>query len=349
MTNHIQTITKLLATHDIDALLLTHLPHIRWAVGFSGSHALLYIDAKGATLITDGRYANQARQEVHDAEVVIGQLDLLAALSKVLGSDRRLGFQADHTTVEEHIRLQQLASTELVPLNGLLQAKTLVKSPEELELMRAAQSITDTVFHELLKIIKPGMTEKQVAAEIVYRQLRHGADTMSFWPIVATGAHGALPHAEASDLKLTNGDLVVLDFGCTVGGYCSDMTRTVAIGQPDEESRKAYQLVLDAQLAALKAARVGISGVELDTAARDVIQAGGHDLPHSLGHALGLEIHEWPSLRWTDKPLPEGAVVTIEPGVYLPGKLGVRIEDMVVLTPDGVENLTASPKELIIL
>ncbi len=218
--------------------------------------------------------------------------------------------------------------------------------------MRQAQRVTDDVFEHMLGFIQPGMREQEVAVEIVYQHLQRGAAKMSFEPIVASGARGALPHALPTDKRLEPGELVVLDFGCFVDGYASDMTRTIALGEPGEEARKVYDIVLDAQQQAIAQARAGMSTKELDAAARSVIEATGYGefFTHSLGHGIGLQTHEWPRVSYqVDDLLPEGTAITIEPGVYLPGQFGVRIEDIVVLRAGGCDDLTASPKELLVL
>jgi Xaa-Pro aminopeptidase len=329
---------------------------VRWATGLDSSNALLYVTGTETILMTDGRYAEAARDIVTNARVVIGRPGSLArALGEELG-DRagqidRLGFAADYTTIGERDELQTfLPNCELVAINDFLQVAIAQKAPAEIDAMSRAQVITDAVFSELLEIIKPGLTEKELTAEVVYRQLQHGADEMSFWPVVSSGPNTALPHAKSGDRKIVKNDVVLLDFGCTIDGYCSDMTRVVHVGAPPPKFREIYATVLKAQEAALAVAKAGLVASKLDAVARDIIEAAGYELPHGLGHALGLEIHEWPRLNpRTHIKLPDQAVVTIEPGIYLPGEFGVRIEDMIILQPDGCRNLTTSPKELIIL
>lgn len=348
-------IRKHLHASKIDALLLTHLPMVRWACGYTGSNGLLYVDANQSIFVTDVRYTTQAAMEVKNAEIFIGsQGKLLPSLVDKVGNKiHRIGFDADSLTVNDHAEMQkQWPNHDLITLHGLLQDEIAVKTPEEINLIAHAQQITDQVFNELLTIIKPGMTEKDLAAEIVYRQLKHGADQIPehFWPLVASGPNSAIVHAHATNRKLENGDVVLVDFGCVVGGYTSDMTRTIVLGKASQKVQEVYELVLKSQTAALTAAKAGITGADLDAVARDIIKAGGYDISHNLGHSLGLEIHQAPSATPRNtKPLPEGAVITIEPGVYIPGKFGVRIEDIIVLEKGGNRNLTTSPKELIIL
>lgn len=218
--------------------------------------------------------------------------------------------------------------------------------------MRRAQAVTDAVFEHLLEFIKPGMQEQEIAAEIVYQHLSRGAERMSFDPIVASGPNAALPHGRPTSKRLQQGELVLVDMGCFVDGYASDMTRTIAIGEPGDEARAVYNLVLDAQERAIESAHGGIASADLDDAARSVIAAGGYGdyFSHGLGHGVGLQIHEWPRVSYhVDYTLPVGAAVTIEPGIYLPDRIGVRIEDLIILREDGCDNLTASPKSLICL
>ena len=218
--------------------------------------------------------------------------------------------------------------------------------------MGRAQKITDEAFSAILEFIRPGMTEREIAARLVYELLRRGGEKVSFDPIVAAGPSGSRPHAVPGDLRVEQGMFITMDFGCKVEGYCSDMTRTVAMGRPTAEMERVYQVVLEAQQAGINAARAGVPGCEVDGAARKVIADGGYGefFSHSFGHSLGLDIHESPNASPSEKtPIPAGAVVSAEPGIYLPGRFGVRIEDVLVYREEGCEDITASPKELIIL
>jgi len=247
---------------------------------------------------------------------------------------------------------RQLAGIELVAVSGLLSEAVATKTDAEIEGVRRAQRLTEDVLDAILPMLRPGITERAIGAEIVYEHLKRGASAMAFEPIVASGPRGALPHARPSDRSLQTGDLVVIDMGGVVRGLCSDMTRTVAIGNPGDAARSAYELVLTAQRTACDAARAGMTGRQLDAVARDVIAAGGLGaaFSHSLGHGVGYEVHEWPRLsQQVEHVLPAGATVTIEPGVYLPGQFGIRIEDIVALKDGGADNLTAAPKDLLVL
>ena len=225
-------------------------------------------------------------------------------------------------------------------------------SPEELEIMIAAQRIAEKALTDILNEIRPGVTEKEIAARLQYLMLHYGAEDKSFDPIVVSGPNGSLPHGVPSEKVIQAGEFVTMDFGCIYHGYCSDMTRTVAVGSVTDEMRQVYDTVLQAQLAGIAAARAGATGKAVDGAARDIIRQAGYGpcFGHSFGHGVGVEIHEGPNATPSnDKPLPAGAVISAEPGIYLPGKLGVRIEDVLYLTPEGCQNLTLAPKELVIL
>lgn len=355
MHDRIDRIRPLLAEHDADAALLTFLPDIRWACGFSGSNGVLLVQPDRADFFSDGRYDAQARRQVTGATVHIPGYQIVQHLAEegFLDGVGRLAYQADHVTVAQlHEWQDRFPEVDWVEAPQLLQR--LVGSKDEAEVARIerAQAVTDAVFEELLAFIQPGMTEQDIAAEIVYQHLKRGAEKMSFEPIVASGPNSALPHARPSDKIIETGEMVVLDFGCFLDGYASDMTRTIAVGEPGDEARQVYALVLEAQRAALEAAHAGMSSKALDGVARDHIDAGGYGdyFSHGLGHGVGLQIHEWPRLSYhVDDELPAGATVTIEPGVYLPDRFGVRIEDIIVLREGGHENLTASPKDLIVL
>lgn len=340
---------------DADAALLTFLPHVRWAVGFTGSNGLLVVTPEAAHFVTDGRYATQAAAEVWGAEVHAPGYRLFehVAESGLLGGAERVILQGDHMPYEEVERLRQLVQeVRFQPVAAFLDEPVAAKSEEEIAKVHAAQAVTDAVFEAILPYVAPGLREQDLATEIVYQHLRRGCEKMAFEPIVASGPRSALPHARPTSRAIQPGELVVLDFGGVLDGYCADMTRTIAVGEPGEEARRVYRVVLDAQQAALDEAAAGRTGKDLDQAARGVIETAGLGayFPHSLGHGIGLEAHEWPRLSSrVEDVLPVGATVTVEPGVYLPEQFGVRIEDLVVLREGGCENLTATPKELLVL
>lgn len=353
MANRLNRVRQRLSDFDADAVLLSALPNVRWACGFSGSNGLLLVGNESAVLVTDGRYREQARRETDGVEVVIAENGLLSSLSEQNYFDRldRVVFQADHVTVARSQKLDEhLPSVTWVPQIAVLTEHVGQKEPEEVEKIRRAQEITESVYDDVRDLLEPGVLEREIAAEITYQHLKRGAEKMAFDPIVASGPNGALPHSRPTERALQEGDLVVLDMGCVCAGYASDMTRTVAIGAPSSQAQTGYEVVLDAQRRALDVARAGLTGSELDAAARDVIEAAGFEgaFSHGLGHGIGLEVHEWPRVsRTVDYTLPVGACVTIEPGIYVPEEdYGVRIEDIVVLREDGCENLTTASKAL---
>lgn len=336
----------------LDAMLLTFLPDVRWLTKFSGSNGTVLLASEGAWLFTDFRYQEQVKTEVENAEPVVtseGYLDEMKSGKYPLGA--RVGFQADKTPYATVEKLKaELPHVEFVPVSQFCEEFVAVKELDELEKMRRAVAITDKVFEKILEILSPKVTEREIAAEISYWNKRFGADKDSFDPIVASGARGALPHARATDAYIQNNSFVVIDMGCVVDGYCSDQTRTVAVGKIDDEMRAVYHLVLEAHLLGIRSAKAGMTGRELDAIAREFLTANGYGeaFGHSLGHAVGLQVHELPTIgRKGEMKIPVGAVITIEPGVYLPGKFGVRIEDMVLITERGAEPLPKAKKELI--
>ncbi len=355
MTSRIDAIQARLRELKVDAALITRMTDIRWATGFSGSNGILIVLPDESHFVTDGRYTEQARDQVTGATVHVPGYKLYEHVSEegLLEDVQHGACQADHLTIEQYEKLRsRFSAIEWNPISQFLDGAVASKSAEEVECMRRAQDITDRVFSDILTLIRPGVTEREIGAEIVYRHIRYGADRVSFDPIVASGLNGARPHARPTDTAIERGQLVTIDMGCFVEGYASDMTRTIAVGDPGEDARAAYHAVLQAQQAALNAAQAGMSSKALDAVARDALSDVGYGeyFTHGLGHGVGLNVHEWPRLSYhTDDELPEGAVVTIEPGVYLPNRFGLRIEDMVVLRADGCENLTASTKELIVL
>lgn len=347
----------------MDALLVTHLPDVRWLSGFTGSNAALALSfsssgSVNSTLFTDGRYTAQARAELRGMRVVIGQKNAAVAACEWLFSNssvhkvRRCGFDDGNTTVAE-LQLMRAAipakkRRELFkPVGALVSALRWIKDTDEIAKMRKAAALGCRLFEEILCVIQPGMPESTVAAELEYRARLAGAEAMSFPTIVASGERSALPHGHATSAKLPKRGFVTLDFGVVLDGYCSDMTRTVHMGRANNEERTVYDAVLAAQEAGVAAVRAGASGGEVDDAARSVLRSVNLDkwFTHSTGHGVGLEIHEGPRLAARQKQkLETGMVVTIEPGVYMPGKFGVRIEDMVLVAASGSEILTPSTK-----
>lgn len=355
MMNHLSQIAQALPEHDLDAILITSEAGERYALGFHGEGVVL-VTRKGAHYSTDGRYMEQAQAQVTGAELSLactgkGHMSLAKDYMKEHRLER-VGFESGRMPVDEYHRWAELLPCILTPAQGLLDDLRASKDPRELEAMRQAQKITDQAFGEILNFIRPGRTEREIAARLVYELLRLGGERMAFDPIVAAGANGSKPHAQPGEQSAAPGMFVTMDFGCVYEGYCSDMTRTVCVGQPTQEMEEVYQVVLEAQKAVLQKARAGLTGKYLDGLARQVMEEAGYEeyFSHSLGHSLGLEVHESPGLSHTsEKPLPAGMVTSVEPGIYIPGRFGVRIEDVVVLGEEGCENLTRSPKNLIVL
>ena len=265
---------------------------------------------------------------------------------------QKLGFEDAYMTVADYRHYSEKLHCELVPATELLISLRQSKDAEEVERMIAAQRIAEGALDQILKEIKPGVTEKEIAARLQYLMLAGGAENMSFDPIVASGPNGSMPHAVPTDRKIQEGDFVTMDFGCIYQGYCSDMTRTVAVGHVTEEMEKVYHTVLQAQLAGIAAAKAGATGHDVDAAARKVIEDAGYGpyFGHSFGHSVGVEIHEAPNATpANNSPLPLGAAVSAEPGIYLPGRFGVRIEDVLVLQEGGCMDITLAKKDLTIL
>ena len=353
--NHISNIASKLSEYGLDAMLITSESGERYALGFHGEGTLL-VTRDGAHYTTDGRYIEAAREQVTGAQVSLitagnGHLAQARAYAEEHGL-HNVGFESGAVTVDAHRRYTQELPCILTPAQTLLDELRASKDGEEQAVMRRAQEITDEAFKAILNFIRPGLTEREIAARLVYELLRRGGEQVSFDPIVAAGPNGSRPHAVPGDQVVDTGMFITMDFGCKVQGYCSDMTRTVALGQPTEEMEAVYAAVLAAQKAGINAARGGVAGWEVDAAARSALREAGYEeyFTHSFGHSLGLDIHESPNAAPSEQRiLPVGAVISAEPGVYLPGRFGVRIEDVLILTENGCEDITRSPKDLIVL
>jgi Xaa-Pro aminopeptidase len=337
----------------IDAALITHLPNVRYLTGFTGSNGYVVVGTDRCVFITDGRYTEQARHEVPDVE----RITYLEGFERVLGGAigelgvTRLGFEAPSITYRSWAKLdERLDGAELIPTDDEVERLRWVKDAEELSLLEQAQEATDQAFEEILDKLAVGLTERQVAYELELAMRHAGADGLSFETIVAFGENAAEPHHEPNHRTLTEGDVVKLDYGALWGGYHADMTRTIAFGRPPDELRAIHDIVRAAQQAGIDAVRAGVTGAEVDAASRGVIDDAGYGdrFTHGLGHGVGLELHEGPRLmRGGDQVLPVGAVVTVEPGIYVAGLGGVRIEDMVEVTDDGCRVIPTTTKELI--
>lgn len=343
-----------MAARQIESMLVTHLPDVCWLCGFTGSNAALAITAGKAWLFTDGRYTAQAREETHGARVVIAEKSALREACALLGeSASRAWFDPQHTSVAELDLMRSGIDGKrrrgfFVALDEpLISALRMVKDQVELALMQKAALLGCRLFEEMLPRMVAGSTEMSLAAELEFLARGLGAEGMSFETIIASGPRSALPHGRASQAKLPRKGFVTMDFGVILNGYCSDMTRTVHMGAPGREERAAYDAVLEAQEAGVAAVKPGVTCGEVDEAARSVLRRAGLGkyFTHSTGHGVGLEIHEQPRLAAAQPMrLEPGMVVTIEPGVYLPGKFGIRIEDMVAVTPGGNRVLTPVTK-----
>ncbi len=343
-----------LEQEGLERLLVTHLPNIRYLTGFTGSAALLVVRAGSTVLITDYRYAAQAPAEVGSAAAVeVDQKSVWERLGRVLAGEptASLGVEAHSISVRDAERVSGIARSPVIPTNELVERLRVVKAPEEVAAIRSAARLAQEALAEVLPTVRVGQTEREVGANLELALRRRGSEWHPFPTIVASGPRSALPHARTSDRAIGTGEWLLLDFGAQVDGYCADLTRTVVVGaRADERQRTIHELVRSAQARAVEHLAAGMTGREADALARDVIAARGFGdaFGHSLGHGLGLEVHEAPRLAPTaEAPLPVHAVVTVEPGVYLPGWGGVRLEDDVYLSPAGPERLSDGRTELI--
>ncbi len=347
-----------LAATRLDALLISHLPNIRYLCGFTGSAGLLLVEETGSVFFTDVRYDTQAHEEVNVAKVVIARKGLLVSLGEWMKARRKrvrglaVGIEAEHFTVAEKKRLSQALppGVRVKDAPSVVERARMVKDADELDRIRAAVALGAKLFDRALEVLRPGVKETEVAGEMEFAARRGGAEEMSFPTIIASGARSALPHGRASDQPIAAGGFVVCDFGVILDGYCSDQTRTVWVGSVPDEARRVYEAVKESQQAAIEAVRPGVAVGAVDAAARKVLRKAGlgRFFTHSTGHGVGLEIHEAPRVaRGQKEILQPGMVITIEPGVYFPGKWGIRIEDMVAVTAGGCEVLTPTSKEFL--
>ena len=339
----------------LDALLLTDPVSIRYASGFFITDGAALIAQNGAWLVTDSRYIEAAQSTVEDMDIlcVSHEKPLRDVLAELLaGAGPAVGAEEARMSHGDWLELEERFGVSFRPASDILAGLRASKDADELADMTAAQRIAERALDDVLGLLRPGMTEQEAAAELVYRMYKYGGEANSFDPIVVTGAKTSLPHGVPGDRVIEAGDFVTMDFGTMYNGYCSDMTRTVAIGSATQEMRDVYAVVLEAQLAGIAAARAGVPGKAIDGAARKVIaDAGfGEYFGHGFGHSLGLEIHEDPNANpRNSEPMPAGAVISAEPGIYLPGRFGVRIEDVMQLTESGAQVITKAPKNLMIL
>ncbi|HHY69688.1 MAG TPA: aminopeptidase P family protein [Firmicutes bacterium] len=343
-----------LVEDSVDGLLISKPENWRYVSGFTGDSGVLLITAEHSFLFTDSRYTEQARSEAPDFTVVktVIEEDVVKNTVNELGL-KRIGFEKDYVTYAMWERLRdRFEKQELVGISGWVEELRMIKTSEEVEYISRAQKIAENAFERLLPLIKVGTSEIDLALELEFTMRKMGSEGVAFPFIVVSGPRSSLPHGQPSTRKLEPGDFVTFDFGARFQGYCSDMTRTIVIGPLDEKHKEIYEVVLAAQLTALDVIGPGVIGKEVDLAGRKVIEEAGYGeyFGHGIGHGVGLNVHEKPSVGRTSEDILEpGMVITVEPGIYIEGFGGVRIEDMVVVTEEGMRNLTASRKELIVV
>ncbi|MCC2252102.1 Xaa-Pro peptidase family protein [Virgibacillus sp. AGTR] len=350
-----EKLTKLKAafeSNQVDGILITSAINRRYISGFTGTAGVALISSNDARFITDFRYTEQASTQAKAFKVVEHKQGIDLEINdqlKEMGI-KRLGFEKDHVTFSQYEQYKNTLDVELVPVSGIIEELRLIKTSDELEIMKKAAKIADDAFEHIQSYIKPGVKEIDISNELEFFMRKQGATSSSFDIIVASGERSALPHGVASNKEIQSGELVTLDYGALYQGYCSDITRTVAVGEINEQLASIYQIVLEAQLRGVTSIKPGITGIEADAATRDYIteQGYGKYFGHSTGHGLGLEVHEGPGLSFkSEKKLEPGMVVTVEPGIYVPSVGGCRIEDDIVVTETGNERLTFAAKELI--
>ena len=339
---------------NVDALLITNEYNRRYMTGFTGTAGVAVVTKNDAVFITDFRYTEQAQAQVQDFRIVQhnGPIFAEVATQVALMGAKTIGFEKDSMSYATYEIYKEAVKAEFVPVSGVIEKIRLIKTQEEINIIKAACEIADNAFTHILDYIKPGKTELDVSNELEFFMRKQGATSSSFDIIVASGVRSALPHGVATDKVIEKGDFVTLDFGALYNGYISDITRTIAVGQPSDKLVEMYNVVLESQLLALEKVGPGMTGIEADAVARDYLKSKGYGeaFGHSTGHGIGLEVHEGPGLSFRSNTVLEpNMVVTIEPGVYLPGIGGVRIEDDIIITETGNERLTHSTKELIIL
>ncbi|MUK87156.1 M24 family metallopeptidase [Ornithinibacillus sp. L9] len=350
-----EKLTKLrtaLQENDLDALLIASPINRRYVTGFTGTAGVAIVSKDDARFITDFRYTGQATEQAKDFTVIehkqLIELEIADQLKQL--NVKRLGFEKSHMTYATYENYKKVIDAELVPTSEIVENIRLIKTEDELSIMKKAAQIADQAFEHIQGFIKPGVKEIDVSNELEFFMRKQGATSSSFDIIVASGFRSAMPHGVASTKEIQSGELVTLDYGALYQGYCSDITRTFAVGEISDELRNIYNTVLEAQLRGVDGIKPGMSGKEADALTRDYITEKGYGeyFGHSTGHGLGMEVHEGPGLSYRNEgKLEQGMVVTVEPGIYVPNVGGCRIEDDIVITENGNERLTTSPKELI--
>lgn len=347
----IEKLRNLLSTNDLDAIIITNLYNRRYITNFTGTAGIAIVSMNDTRFITDFRYTVQANEQATEFKVVEHKKGIVEEINNQLDELHvsRVGFEKDDMTYATYEVYKKNLDTELVPVSGLVEQLRLIKTSEEITILKAAAKIADDAYEHIQGFIKPGVKEIDVSNELEFFMRRQGATSSSFDTIVASGYRSALPHGVASDKKIESGELITLDYGALYQGYCSDTTRTVAVGEISDELKAIYDTVLTAQLKGVEGIKPGITGVEADALTRDYITEKGYGeyFGHSTGHGVGLEVHEGPGLSHrSEAKLEAGMVVTVEPGIYVPNVGGCRIEDDILVTESGYERLTHSSKEL---
>ena len=354
MKNRIKKLQGMLPEENLDSLLVSFLPNVRYLSGYSGTNGMILLSAKSSIFFTDFRYKEQAKQQVKNMKVRVVQRELFSGLSDVTllrGKRVKLGLEADHVNCSVYRRLKTLLpDCLLLPTENMVESLRVIKDRSEIGKVRKAVQITDRVFSEILNFIQPGVKERDLSAELGYRMSKYGSSAPQIDIMVASGKRTALPHGVASSKRIKKGEFVTMDFGAVFDGYTADMTRTVVVGKASKKQKKVYNLVLTAQKRAISRAKSRMRACDLDKTARDVIKRAGFGkyFGHGLGHGIGLLVHDKPAVNPTNQVVLEpGMVITIEPGVYIPNWGGVRIEDDVLITQGGCEVLTKSEKTLV--
>ncbi|AXH99057.1 aminopeptidase P family protein [Sporosarcina sp. PTS2304] len=350
----IEQLRTVLKEQQLDALLITNPYNRRYMTNFTGSAGTVIISKNDAVFITDFRYMEQANEQLTGFRIVqhTGTMIQEVANQVQAMNIRTLGFEKEHMSYSQFELYDKTTEAELVPVAGIVETLRLIKTPEEIEVLKSAAAIADAAFVYICSVIQPGKTELEIANELEFFMRKQGATSSSFDIIVASGERGALPHGVASDKVIETGDFVTMDYGALYNGYISDITRTVSVGEPSAKLREIYEVVLHAQELGVEHIKAGMTGIEADAITRDYIKSKGYGdaFGHSTGHGIGMEVHEAPALSFrSETVLLPNMTVTVEPGIYVPGVGGVRIEDDILITETGNERLTKSTKELLIL
>ena len=350
----VKNVQNKLSEYNLDALLVTNMYNIRYLANFTGTTGLVLITKDNAYFVTDFRYTEQAAEQAEGFEIVKNEGLIYNEVARIVEEDgiKTLGFEEENVAFSTYQTINDLIKCELKPVSGIVEKLREVKTEAEIEVLQQAVDIAEKAYDYILGFVKPGVTEIEVATELDFYMRKLGATGVSFDIIVASGVRSAMPHGVATDKVIEEGDMVTIDFGCYYKGFASDMTRTFAVGDPGEKMKEIYEIVKEANRRVTEVAKAGMTGAELDAIARDYITEKGYGdaFGHTTGHGLGLEVHEGPAVSFrNDEKLVKNNIITNEPGIYLPGIGGVRIEDDLVIKEDGNVNLMTSSKELVIL